>query len=82
MMDGHPRKTLDVLASRNITGSDAATALDTFCLRAGAYLAAKLEDIQPQDRNDFLVQTFGSDAVRVALALMAGPKGEGSPDGH
>lgn len=67
-----PRKTLDLLASRRITGSDAATALDTFCLRAGARLAAETAGMNPADRNTFLVERFGSDAVRVAAVLIEG----------
>lgn len=71
-----PAQTLGILASRNITGADAATALDTFCLRAAAFLATELEGVEPQGRHAFLVRHFGSDAVRVAQALMAGPKRE------
>jgi hypothetical protein len=69
-----PRKTLDLLASRRIAGSDAATALDTFCLRAGVMLAAETAGMTPVERNAFLVERFGSDAARVAAVLIDGAR--------
>ena len=78
-MSGEPRKTLGILASRNITGTDASTALDTFCLRVGANLAAETKDMTAEERNMLLVKRFGSDAIRVAAVLMD-PYGPASPE--
>ena len=74
-----PHKTLGILASKNITGTDAATSLDTFCLRVGANLAAETKGMTAEQRDLLLVRRFGSDAVRVAAVLMD-PYGPASPE--